>query len=106
MRSYESVIENIMNADQDDEACSSSISENPSEYQQNSNQDDDDEESEDSAEDEKNMGSDRIYTSADRRLLAKYIASVKNWDEKNDVQRFTPFFERVSFIFPSFAYRH
>lgn len=100
MRGSDSIIEKIMHAV--DEDSSSSASRTSSEYDQDfsnksfQDQDDSEEdlESEDSAEDEHNMGSQRVYTAADRRLLAKYIASVENWEGKNDVERFTAFYER------------
>ena len=93
---------------EDEEASSSSESSQSSEYEQASGEtqmsdnavadDSEAQDSEDSAEDEQNMGPIRVYTTADRRLLAKYIASVEDWELKNDLERFTPFYERVSCI--------
>lgn len=60
-------------------------------------------EDEDSADDEKNMGLKGTYTAADRRLLAKYIASVEDWKNQDDPERFVKFYERVRFIHSSFV---
>jgi hypothetical protein len=52
---------------------------------------------EDSADDDINMGlPGKNYTAADRRLLAKYIAGVDDWDYLEDSDRFATFHQRVS----------
>ena len=52
---------------------------------------------EDSADDDVNMGlPGKNYTAADRRLLAKYIASVDDWDYLEDSIRFATFHQCVS----------
>lgn len=100
MRGSDSIIEKIMEVVKENKSSSSLASPKSNEYEQNCGHGvDNNEESEDSAEDEQNMGSARVYTIADRRLLAKYIASVENWERKNDLQRFTAFYERVSYRF-------
>lgn len=54
---------------------------------------------EDSADDELNMGMPgEKYTKADGRLLAKYIATVEDWKNKDDSERFENFHRRVSFF--------
>ena len=51
---------------------------------------------EDSGDDEINMGiPGKSYTAADRRLLAKYIATVDDWDYQEDSVRFAMFHQRV-----------
>jgi hypothetical protein len=55
---------------------------------------------EDSADDDINMGlPGKNYTAADRRLLAKYIATVDDWNRQEDSVRFAEFHERAS-VFP------
>jgi hypothetical protein len=52
---------------------------------------------ENSADDSINMGlPGKNYTAADRRLLAKYIATVDDWNYQDDSVRFVKFHERVS----------
>ena len=54
---------------------------------------------EDSTDDGLNMGMPgEKYTTADRRLLAKYIATVEDWENKNDSERFENFHQRVSLL--------
>lgn len=53
---------------------------------------------EDSTDDELNMGMPgEKYTAADIRLLAKYIASVEDWKDKDDSTRFAKFHRRVGY---------
>ncbi|KIM85135.1 hypothetical protein PILCRDRAFT_5501 [Piloderma croceum F 1598] len=50
---------------------------------------------ENSADDDMNMGlPGKNYTAADRRLLAKYIATVDDWNYQDDSVRFAKFHER------------
>ncbi|KAF7985330.1 hypothetical protein HWV62_6527 [Athelia sp. TMB] len=116
MRSSENIIDRIMDtAYEDEEASSSSGSHQSSEYElvsgetqksENAAADDSEaQDSEDSAEDEQNMGPIRVYTAADRRLLAKYIATVEDWELKNDLERFTPFYERMGSLVRKYKQR-
>lgn len=55
---------------------------------------------EDSADDEMNMGlPGTFYTAADKRLLAKYIATINDWHSLEHPVRFAEFHTRVCFFF-------
>jgi hypothetical protein len=61
---------------------------------------------EDSANDDINMGlPGKSYTAADRRLLAKYIATVDDWDHQDDSLRFADFHQRVRYFPPGSSYK-
>lgn len=54
---------------------------------------------ENSTDDELNMGMPgEKYTTADRRLLAKYITTVEDWKNKDNSERFAKFHQRVNLL--------
>lgn len=54
---------------------------------------------EDSADDEANMGiAGKSYTAADKRLVAKYISTMNDWDLLQHPARFMTFYTRVCFL--------
>jgi len=104
MRSVEATIDKIIAAACGDEESDSSEDEAPVEIKVESGSHSGHgagtvavEFDEDSADDEINMGMPgKYYTAADRRLVAKYIATVGDWDSLADSPaRFTKFHSRV-----------